>query len=69
MEDEDFRRAFCKGDDGSWKCVEPATLDTPGGRIQVAAGTTFYPGTRFMGFDLVAWLERRLDDSAERCRD
>jgi hypothetical protein len=62
-----FRRAFCKNDDGSWTCKEPATLSTPAGRVQVTQGSTFYPGTTFIGFDIASWLEAQLDDAAERC--
>jgi hypothetical protein len=42
-------------------------LDGPGGRIQVAAGSRFYPGTSFMGFDIARWLQQQLDDHAESC--
>lgn len=37
---------------------------TPKGRIQVSEGSRFYPGTRFMGFDLARWLDERLDVGA-----
>jgi hypothetical protein len=52
-----FRRAFCKNDDGSWTCTEPAILHPPAGRIQVSPGTKFYPGTKFMNFDVARWLD------------
>ena len=52
-----FRRAFCRNDDGSWTCTQPATLHPPAGRIQVSPGTRFYRGTKFMNFDVVKWLE------------
>ena len=52
-----FLRSFRRNDDGSWTCVAPATLLHPKGRIQVAEGSCFYPGTVFMGVDLAAWLE------------
>jgi hypothetical protein len=69
MEDEDpLRRAFCKHRDGSWTCIAPATLYTPGGRIHVTPRSRFYPGTTFMGCNLVNWLKARLDDTVE-CRD
>jgi hypothetical protein len=38
-------------------CVKPTELVLPGGRIQVASGTRFTPGTRFMGVDLARLLE------------
>jgi hypothetical protein len=69
MDEEKFRRAFCRNRDGSWACVEPAELYTAVGRIQVTQGSTFYPGTTFMGFDLASWLEGRLGDTAARCED
>jgi hypothetical protein len=64
---EEFVKHFCRNADGSWTCTTPATLQTPSGRIQVAQGSRFYPGTSFMGFDLAAWLKQRLDDHAPPC--
>ena len=63
----EFGKHFCKNADGSWTCNEPATLMTPKGRIQVTAGSKFYPGTSFMGFDLAAWLEEHIASLAKRC--
>ena len=54
---QDFYRSFTRNPDGSWTCTAPATLEHPAGRIQVAEGSSFYPGTSFMGVDLVVWLE------------
>jgi hypothetical protein len=54
---KNFYRAFVRNDDGSWTCVAPATLIHPGGRIQVAEGSRFYPGTNFMGVDIARWLD------------
>jgi hypothetical protein len=53
-------RAFRRGPDGTWVCVEPTTFDGPNGRIQVAPGTTFAPGHIFMGTDLAKWLDEQL---------
>ena len=64
---DDYRECFCKSHDGSWTCINPCTLDTPAGRIQVTNGSRFYPGTTFMNFDLAQWLESRLDDSVAKC--
>ena len=64
-----FHRAFCRHRDGSWTCIQPATLNTEAGRIQVAAGSRFYPGTAFMGFDLVDWLEAHIDGAAPWCEE
>lgn len=52
-----FRRAFCRNDDGSWTCTQLATFHPPAGRIRVTPGSRFYPGTKFMNFDLASWLE------------
>ena len=64
---DDFVTHFCRNADGSWTCTSPATLDGPNGRIQVAVGSRFYPGTIFMGFDLAKWLEARIGSRAQRC--
>ena len=49
--------AFRRNEDGSWTCVTAVTFDGPGGRIQVAAGATFQPGTSFMGLDIAHFLD------------
>jgi hypothetical protein len=56
---QDFRKSFVREQDGAWVCVETAELDLPSGRIQVAAGARFAPGTRFMGVDLARLLEEQ----------
>jgi hypothetical protein len=63
----DFARHFCKNADGSWTCLSAATLNGPNGRVQVSPGSRFYPGTRFMGFDLARWLDERLGAEARGC--
>jgi hypothetical protein len=55
-------RGFRRHADGSWECVATSTLDGPNGRIQVGEGRRFWPGVRYMGIDVVKWLE----DEAER---
>jgi hypothetical protein len=67
IDEDELRRAFCKNFDLSWICRHPVDLMTPKGRIQVTVGSTFYPGTRFMDFDLAAWLEECLGDTAQAC--
>lgn len=67
MPDGDFIRHFCRNADGSWACVSHATLECPKGRIQVTEGSRFFPGTEFMGFDLVKWLDDQLGTGARRC--
>ena len=54
---QNFAKSFVREEDGGWRCVAPATLDLPSGRIQVAVGTRFTPGTHFMGVDLARLLE------------
>jgi hypothetical protein len=58
---DQFIKHFRRNADGSWTCLTPATLNGPNGRIQVTAGSRFYRGTMFMGFDLAEWLDRHLD--------
>ena len=55
-------RGFRRNADGSWECVAPCTLEGPNGRIQVAEGRRFWPGTLYMGVDIAKWL----DAEAER---
>ena len=62
-----FASHFCRNPDGSWTCVSHATLESPNGRIQVTEGSTFYPGTTFMGFDLAKWLDERIGSGAQSC--
>jgi hypothetical protein len=56
---DDFLNAFKRDDDGAWRCVRNVTLDGPGGRIQVVAGTRFERGMLFMGVDLARFLDAR----------
>jgi hypothetical protein len=42
---------------GVWTCVEPAELNLPAGRMQVAPGTRLIRGTQFMGVDVAQLLE------------
>ncbi|MEA3192776.1 MAG: hypothetical protein QOD26_1109 [Betaproteobacteria bacterium] len=53
----DFINHFVRDDSGAWRCIQPAELDVATGRIQVAPGTIFTPGTQFMGIDLAGMLE------------
>ena len=53
----DLRKDFVRERDGAWVCVQATELVLPSGRIQVAVGTRFTPGTRFMGVDLARLLE------------
>ena len=61
---QNFYYSFAREKDGAWLCIEPAELDLPSGRIQVAVGTRFTRGTRYMGIDVAKLLE----DYGERIR-
>ena len=54
---ENFIKAFVRDSYGAWRCIAPATLELPGGRIQVTPGSVFVKGTRFMNVDLATLLE------------
>ncbi len=54
---QDFIRHFRRTAPGVWVCTEAATLDLPQGRVQVAPGTRFTLGTRFMNVEIAALLE------------
>ena len=58
---ESFIRHFRRVPDG-WVCIAQADLDLPTGRIQVAPGTKFTRGTKFMNVDVA----KMLDDEYER---
>jgi hypothetical protein len=61
-----FIKHFVRESDGSWRCVDSATLEMPSGRIQVAAGARFTPGTSFMGYDLARMLDEELEQERDR---
>jgi len=63
---DEFATHFCKNPDGSWTCMSAGTFNGPNGRIQVAPGSKFYPGTIFMGFDLAAWLDEQVPEEAQQ---
>jgi hypothetical protein len=52
-----FIQGFVREPSGAWRCVHASTLDLPTGRIQVAPGSVFMRGTRFMNIDLAELLE------------
>ena len=54
---EHFIKHFRRDGAGVWVCVEPATLDSVVGRIQVTAGSRFLIGTKFMNVDLARMLD------------
>jgi hypothetical protein len=61
---QNFYRSFAREKDGAWVCIEPTELELPGGRIQVAVGTRFIRGARYMGLDIAGLL----DEHHERVR-
>ncbi len=63
---KNFIRAFVRDTHGAWRCVEPAELDLPGGRVQVTPGSVFVRGTRFMNVDLAALLEEQYEKDRRR---
>ena len=63
---DELLKAFRREPGGTWICVEPTTIEGPNGRIQVAPGTTFKPGSTFMGADLAKWLDDRLGKLGRR---
>jgi hypothetical protein len=56
---EDVFNCFRRGPSGTWVCLASATIEHPKGRIQVTPGTSFSPGTSFMGVDVAAWLDEQ----------
>jgi hypothetical protein len=56
---QNFGESFVREQDGAWLCIKPAELQLPSGRIQIAVGTRFTPGRRFMGVDVARLLEER----------
>lgn len=62
---KDFIRCFHRDSDGHWTCIEPCQIELPGGRIQVASGTRFTAGTRFMDVDIAELLDREYDKNGQ----
>ena len=54
---QNFILSFSRESPGHWTCVNPCEIELPGGNIQVAVGTRFTSGTRFMDVDIAALLE------------
>jgi hypothetical protein len=54
---QNFSKCFVRDQSGAWRCIAPADLQTPQGRIQVTPGSVFTKGTRFMNVDLAALLD------------
>jgi hypothetical protein len=58
---DNFVRNFERQPNGSWLCIAFAEVRTFSGRIQVAEGSVFMPGTIFMGVDIVKCLEEEAE--------
>ena len=54
-----FIKCFTRDATGAWRCIEPADIDLPTGRVQVAAGMVFRKGERFMNVDLAVLLDEQ----------
>jgi hypothetical protein len=60
---QQFIKRFRREGGGNWICVEPATLETTQGRVQVAPGTRLSIGQRFMNLDLARMLDEEYSRS------
>lgn len=47
---QSFCDAFRRNEDGSWVCVEPATIQGPGSRIDATPGEVYTPDTELAEF-------------------
>lgn len=63
---QNFIKCFRRDGSGTWECIAPARLELPGGRIEVAPGTVFVRGTRFMNIDLAELLETQYQKNRDR---
>jgi hypothetical protein len=62
---QNFIKHFRREANG-WHCIAPATLDLPGGRVQVAPGSVFVRGTNFMNIDLAKMLDEQHEKNQNR---
>jgi hypothetical protein len=61
---DELIKHFRREGPGVWMCLHPTTLNLPEGRIQVAPGTRFTIGTRFMNVELARLLDEEYRRSA-----
>jgi hypothetical protein len=52
-----FLKCFERDSAGVWHCIERASVDLPGGRIEVTPGSAFVRGSKFMNVDVAQLLE------------
>jgi hypothetical protein len=55
----EFIKHFVRDQYGQWRCISPASIELPSGRIQVTPGLVFAPGTKFMNVDLGSLLDEQ----------
>jgi hypothetical protein len=58
--------SFIRGADGKWRCVTPADLQLPEGRVQVVPGLVLESGRRFMNVDLAKLLDEQYEQDPRR---
>ncbi len=58
---ETFIKHFVREGAGVWRCIAPATLQLPGGRVQVAPGTVVTRGKKFMNVEVAKLLDEHYD--------
>ena len=63
---ENFIRHFVREGRGRWVCREPAEIRLPEGRVQVAPGSVFTRGTKFMNVDLAQLLDEQYEKDEKR---
>jgi hypothetical protein len=61
----EFVKRFVRDAFGTWRCIEPAEVELPGGRVQVARGAVFTPGTKFMNADIAQLLNRYSEEQRD----
>jgi hypothetical protein len=63
---QNFIKHFVRQNQGVWLCVEPAGIQLPQGRVEVAPGTRITAGSRFMGVELAQLLEEQYEKDCRR---
>jgi hypothetical protein len=51
---------------GAWRCIAPADIELPSGRVQVTPGSVFKRGTQFMNVDLAKLLDEQYEKDRNR---
>jgi hypothetical protein len=58
MTELQFLNRFQRQPNGEWACTKPIKINGPSGPIMIDEGTSFSPGTLFMGLDLARELDQ-----------